>query len=155
MSTEQLHEKLVQALSGAQGVNLSDMAEVQAYIASLPPSVRRVVGGNTTCVEVDTGTDLIIIDGGSGMRQLGISLMASEFGRGQGVAHVFLTHAHWDHLQGMPFFAPAFVPGNKFIFYAVNHDPREYLEHQQVAPTYFPIPITQMAADMTFITLKE
>lgn len=155
MSTEQLHEKLVQALSGAQGVNLSDVAEVQAYIASLPPSVRRVVGGNTTCVEVDTGTDLIIIDGGSGIRQLGISLMAREFGRGQGVAHIFLTHAHWDHLQGYPFFAPAYVPGNKLIFYAVNQNSQRYLEHQQVAPMYFPIPPNTMPAEKQFVQLRE
>jgi anti-anti-sigma factor len=155
LSSEQLNEKLLQALSGAKDVNLSDLAEVQAYIASLPPSVRRVVGGNTTCVEVDTGTDTIIIDCGSGMRAFGISLMAREFGRGQGVAHIFLTHAHWDHLQGYPFFAPAYVPGNKLIFYAVNQNPQRYLEHQQVAPTYFPIPPNAMPADKQFIQLRE
>lgn len=155
LSTEQLQDKLFRALTASTGLKTDDPAEVRAFIASLPPAVSGVVGGNTTCVEITSGDDTIIIDAGSGIRPLGYALMASEFGRGQGVAHVFLTHAHWDHLQGMPFFAPAFVPGNKFIFYAVNHDPREYLEHQQVAPTYFPIPITQMAADMTFITLKE
>jgi phosphoribosyl 1,2-cyclic phosphodiesterase/anti-anti-sigma regulatory factor len=155
LSTDQLNEKLTLALSGAAGVNLSDPAEVQAYLAGLPAHVRSIVGGNTTCVEVDTGAETLIIDGGSGMRALGLSLMAREFGRGQGVAHIFLTHAHWDHLQGYPFFAPAYVPGNRLIFYAVNHNPQTYLEHQQVAPTYFPIPPNAMPADKEFVQLRE
>ena len=155
MSTEQLNDRLFHALSGAAGVNLGNPAEVQAYIAGLPPNVRAVVGGNTTCVEVDTGSDTLIIDGGSGMRALGLSLMAREFGRGQGTAHIFLTHAHWDHLQGYPFFAPAYVPGNRLIFYAVNHNPQTFLEHQQVAPIYFPIPPNAMPAEKEFVQLRE
>ena len=155
LTTEQLHERLFHALSGAAGLNLADPAEVQAYIAGLPSNVRRVVGGNTTCVEINTGTETIIIDCGSGMRALGLSLMAREFGRGQGVAHIFLTHAHWDHLLGFPFFAPAYVPGNKLVFYAVNHNPQAYLDHQQTAPTYFPIPPNAMPAEKEFVTLHE
>jgi len=155
LSTEQLQEKLFRALSAAGGIDLSDSAEVRAFIATLPPSTRSVVGGNTTCVEINSGDDTIIIDGGSGMRPLGLSLMAHEFGRGQGTAHIFLTHAHWDHLQGFPFFNPAYVPGNKLIFYAVNNNPRFYLQHQQTAPTYFPIAAEQMRADMSFVQLKE
>ena len=155
LSTEQLNEKLFQALTGAAGVNLGNPAEVRAYLAGLPPSVRSVVGGNTTCIEIDTGAETIIIDGGSGIRALGLSLMAREFGRGQGVAHIFMTHAHWDHLQGYPFFAPAYVPGNRINFYAVNHNPQTYLEHQQTAPIYFPIPPNAMSADKEFIELRE
>lgn len=155
LSTEQLQEKLFRALTAAKNLNTEDASEVRAFIANLPPAVRSVVGGNTTCVEINSGDDLIIIDGGTGIRQLGYSLMAHEFGRGQGTVHIFLTHAHWDHLQGIPFFNPAFVPGNKIIFYAVNHDPRVYLEHQQVSPTYFPIPVSQMAADLSFVQLEE
>ena len=155
ISSEQVQEKLFQALSGASGMNLSDPAEVQAYIAKLPPHVRGIVGGNTTCVEIDTGNETIIVDCGSGMRPLGYSLMAREFGRGQGTAHIFLTHAHWDHLQGYPFFLPAYVPGNKLIFYGINHNPQEYLEHQQVAPKYFPIPPNAMPAEKEFHKLRE
>ncbi len=155
LSTEQFHEKLTQALTGAAGVNLSNPAEVQAYIARLAPGARGVVGGNTTCIEIDTGTETIIIDGGSGMRPCGYSLMAREFGRGKGVAHIFLTHAHWDHLLGFPFFLPAYVPGNKLIFYAVNHNPQYYLEHQQTAPTYFPIPPSAMPAEKEYVQLRE
>ena len=155
LSTEQLNERMYQALAGAPGVDLADPAAIRAYLAGLPPNVRSVVGGNTTCVEVDTGTHTLIIDCGSGLRALGLSLMAREFGRGQGTAHIFLTHAHWDHLQGYPFFAPAYVPGNRLIFYAVNHNPQTWLEHQQVAPMYFPIPPNAMPAEKEFIQLRE
>jgi phosphoribosyl 1,2-cyclic phosphodiesterase/anti-anti-sigma regulatory factor len=155
LSTDQLNAKLFQALSGAAGVDLNNPAEVQAYIAGLPPTARSVVGGNTACVEVDTGGDSIIIDGGSGIRALGLSMMAREFGRGQGVAHIFMTHAHWDHLQGFPFFPPAYVPGNRLIFYAVNNNPQAYLEHQQVAPMYFPIPPNAMSAEKEYVQLRE
>lgn len=137
------------------GVDLGDPAEVQAYIARLPSTVRSLVGGNTTCVEIDAGGTTIIIDCGSGMRALGLSLMSREFGLGMGTAHILFTHAHWDHLQGYPFFAPAYVPGNRLIFYAVGRNPREYLEHQQVAPTYFPIPPDAMLAEKEFIQLRE
>ncbi len=155
LSSEQLQEKLFRAITAAKGLNVADPAEVRAFIASLSPTVQSVVGGNTTCVEITSGDDLIIIDAGTGIRQLGYSLMAQEFGRGQGTAHVFLTHAHWDHLQGLPFFAPAFEPGNKFIFYAVNHNPRDYLEHQQRSPTYFPIALEHLGAAFSFVQLKE
>lgn len=155
ISNEQLQDKLFQALTGAAHVDLTNEVEVRAYIARLKPSIRGVVGGNTTCIEIDTGSETIIIDCGSGMLALGYHLMTREFGRGQGVAHIFLTHAHWDHLQGYPFFAPAYVPGNKLIFYAVNQNPQVYLEHQQSAPTYFPIPPNAMSADKEFVQLRE
>jgi len=155
LTTEQLQEKLSTALTSAQNVDLSDPAEVRAFIAGLPPAVNSVVGGNTTCVEITSGDDTIIIDCGTGLRSLGVSLMSHEFGRGQGTAHIFFTHAHWDHLQGFPFFSPAYVPGNKFIIYAINNDPRKYLEHQQLAPIYFPITTSQMPADFEFVQLRE
>jgi phosphoribosyl 1,2-cyclic phosphodiesterase/anti-anti-sigma regulatory factor len=155
MTSEQLHERLTLVLAGAAGINLANPMEVQAYLARLAPSLGGVVGGNTTCIEVNSGSETIIIDCGSGIRPLGISLMAREFGRGQGIAHIFLTHAHWDHLLGFPFFAPAFVPGNKLIFYAVGFDPQRVLEHQQTAPQFFPIPPNAMPAEKEFVQLRE
>jgi phosphoribosyl 1,2-cyclic phosphodiesterase len=72
-------------------------------------------GGNTSCVELRTkNDDLFIVDMGTGIIALGKRLMAGPWGKGQGVAAIFLSHAHWDHIQGFPFFPPIFVPGNKF-----------------------------------------
>ena len=79
LSTEQLNAKQFQALSGATGIDLSNPAEVQAYLAGLPPNVRSVVGGNTTCVELRADDEIIVLDAGSGIRPLGIALQ-EEFG---------------------------------------------------------------------------
>ncbi|MBI4511800.1 MAG: MBL fold metallo-hydrolase, partial [Deltaproteobacteria bacterium] len=75
-------------------------------------------GGNTSCVSVRTSSGhLIILDMGTGIVRLGRGLMTTEFGRGKGDATVLLSHAHWDHIQGFPFFPPVFVPGNRFQIY--------------------------------------
>lgn len=71
-------------------------------------------GGNTICVTVEgAGGELLVLDAGTGLIELGKGLMAGPFGRGEGEASLFLTHAHWDHIQGFPFFAPIYVPGNR------------------------------------------
>jgi phosphoribosyl 1,2-cyclic phosphodiesterase len=72
-------------------------------------------GGNTSCVELRTAVgDLFIVDCGTGVIGLGRKLMAGDFGQGKGQASIFLSHAHWDHIQGFPFFPPIFLPGNRF-----------------------------------------
>ena len=68
------------------------------------------VGGNTTCAEIRCGDELIIIDTGSGARNLGMALMKEMPVKGT----ILFSHVHWDHIQGFPFFNPFFVPGNEF-----------------------------------------
>jgi phosphoribosyl 1,2-cyclic phosphodiesterase len=90
---------------------------VRGSIPAPGPETNRY-GGNTSCVEVrTTGGSLVILDAGTGMAQLGKKLMAGEFGQGKGRAAILVTHAHWDHIQGFPFFGPVFVPGNRFTVY--------------------------------------
>jgi hypothetical protein len=74
-------------------------------------------GGNTSCVSVDYREHVIIFDAGSGLRQLGLALMARDTPPITG--SLFLTHTHWDHIQGLPFFTPAFTPENHFVLYGV------------------------------------
>ena len=152
-----LTAKLFEAVAAAHahGVELDNPDAVRAYLASLPFYVGGMVGGNTTCVEVTAGEHTLIVDAGSGIRPLGVSLLGREFGRGRGTLHLFFTHAHWDHLMGFPFFKPAYVPGNRIICYAVNHHPLEYLRHLMTAPTFSPIEPGQMGADFEFVTLQE
>ena len=77
-------------------------------------------GGNTPCVEVRTGTGaLVILDAGTGMRELGQSLV--DGANGSPIAgDIFLSHAHWDHIQGIPFFAPIFERGNQFTIWGAT-----------------------------------
>ena len=67
------------------------------------------VGGNTSCVEVTAGDTRIVLDAGSGLRTLGDSLVA----RGPTETTILLSHLHWDHIQGLPFFVPIYIPGNR------------------------------------------
>jgi phosphoribosyl 1,2-cyclic phosphodiesterase len=90
---------------------------VRGSVPAPGPEMNRY-GGNTSCLELRTKDDfLFIIDSGTGVIGLGRKLMATPFSRGGGEAAVFLSHAHWDHIQGFPFFPPIFIPGNKFTVY--------------------------------------
>lgn len=106
-------------------------------------------GGNTTCVEVRGGQGEIIIDGGSGIRELGVRLMATPLGRGQGEAHIFMTHFHWDHLIGLPFFIPMFIPGNKIHFYAVQSELEAIIKILFTRPM-FPVEFSELGAEVHF-----
>ena len=125
------------------------------------PEVNRY-GGNTSCVEVraDDGT-LIIIDAGTGIRNLGGALMGSEFGKGQGKAYIFFSHTHWDHIQGFPFFTPVYIKGNEFTIYSRGRRKRtlEDTFSRQFAGsagnTYFPVPFGDLASTFHFRMLRE
>lgn len=99
-------------------------------------------GGNTSCVSLEGKSgQLVILDMGTGLVGLGAHLMAGPMGRGQGQAAVLLSHAHWDHIQGFPFFPPVFVPGNQFHIYGNAHS-SEMLEgilEGQMNPHFSPI----------------
>ena len=155
LTSKEIEVKLAAALMGAQEVDLKDARAVQAYVAGLPPLVRGTVGGNTPCISIEVGGEWIIVDAGSGLRNLGVELMKREFGSGQGVAHILISHTHWDHIQGFPFFTPTFVPGNRITIYSPIPDIEQRFRNQQ-APEYFPKRIKQIArADLSFVQLEE
>ena len=112
-------------------------------------------GGNTCCIEIRlaNGT-LIILDAGSGIRGLGKSLNR-EFGEHPIHGFVFMTHFHWDHIQGIPFFQPLYKRGNVFLFHSVLRkglELREAVEGQMVNP-YFPVDMGAMGALRHFYDL--
>ena len=111
------------------------------------------VGGNTSCVEVRAGKAILIFDGGTGLRMLGKKLLKEM----PITAHMFFSHVHWDHIQGFPFFEPAFVTGNEFYLYGGNNVSRtlgETLAGQMDHPN-FPVSLAAMGAKMTFRDLTE
>lgn len=114
------------------------------------------VGGNTSCVEVRApdGT-VLVLDAGTGVRALGYALAAEAAGEPMHV-HLALSHFHWDHLQGLPFFAPLFAAGHEVSFYAVTDDNRlDRLLQGQMCFPYFPVPFHELAAATNTVALRE
>jgi len=114
-------------------------------------------GGNTSCVEVrPKNAPPIIIDAGTGLRRLGKSLMEEAFGEGKGKASILISHTHWDHVQGLPFFSPLYRAGNEVDIFARQRDLHlEAVFSAQNRAPYFPVPLTAMEAEMRFHELIE
>jgi len=111
-------------------------------------------GGNTSCVEIREGSgEIAIIDAGTGMRNLGEDLL-KQFPRQKISVNVFLTHYHWDHIQGLPFFGPLFQEGTEITFHASEKlgPLRERLGRQMSAP-YFPVDFDSVAARLRFVEM--
>ena len=119
-----------------------------------PATVR--YGGNTSCVQVTSpGGQLIIIDCGTGAHDLGQNILKHKMTGNEG--SILISHTHWDHIQGIPFFAPLFVPGNKWTFYAprgFGDTLRETLAGQMEF-TYFPVTLDAFGANVDYKDLVE
>ena len=110
-------------------------------------------GGNTTCLEVDAGGHLFILDAGTGIRELGEDILQSD----QNHVHILLTHTHWDHINGFPFFAPAFNPKKSFEIMAGHLYDKSGVQHvfeSQMENPVFPVPLEAMTAGLYFSDFK-
>jgi len=117
-------------------------------------------GGNTPCIEVRlTSTDrLVIIDAGSGIRDLGLRLMSHDLPKGPIHTEIFLTHTHWDHIMGFPFFTPIYIPGTELRVYGPATYEDETLGQVvggQLTYRYFPVRQSELASRIEYIDLKE
>ncbi|HUQ45738.1 MAG TPA: MBL fold metallo-hydrolase [Gemmatimonadaceae bacterium] len=114
-------------------------------------------GGNTPCIELRTSDGwLVILDAGTGIRELGRSLMAGANGEGVD-GDIFLTHAHWDHIQGIPFFAPLFHKGNHFTIWGSRslQTSIDQVVRDQMSPVVFPVSFEELQAQIDFQELAE
>lgn len=126
---------------------------VRGSIASPGPRTVRY-GGNTTCIEVRTdNNELIVIDAGTGIFPLSQTLLAEL----PLTANVLITHSHWDHIQGLPFFVPNFIPGNVLrlhgAFDPVSGNGIEQVMSVQLQYSYFPVREAELKARMEYVTL--
>jgi phosphoribosyl 1,2-cyclic phosphodiesterase len=116
-----------------------------------PGSKTAHYGGNTSCIELRLGKELLILDAGTGIRELGMKLIKE----GKISASILLTHSHWDHIMGLPFFGPGYSPHNHFRIYGENKagtSLRSILYGQMSAP-YFPVRLDEMMSQMEFIEI--
>jgi len=127
---------------------------VRGSIATPGPATVKY-GGNTTCIEIRTDNDdLIILDAGTGIHPLGHELLKQL----PVSAHIFITHTHWDHIQGLPFFSPIFIPGNDIKIYGgldpVTNEGIERALSVQLQYSYFPIREAELNANIEYNTIK-
>ncbi|MFO0560739.1 MAG: MBL fold metallo-hydrolase [Polyangiales bacterium] len=109
-------------------------------------------GGNTPCIEVRAGGSTLILDAGTGLRKLGQSLMA----KGKVDVTLLLSHVHWDHIQGLPFFAPLYVPGTRIhVVGGANPMPLRDCLHRQMSAPNFPVDLRDVGATLTFFELRD
>jgi phosphoribosyl 1,2-cyclic phosphodiesterase len=111
-------------------------------------------GGNTSCVEVRCGEQIIMFDCGSGAREMGLAL-AREFQGKPFELNLLVTHTHWDHIQGFPFFVPAYTPGTKINIYSLRGSDKslERVFTGQMDASYFPVALGDMMARLNFVEL--
>jgi phosphoribosyl 1,2-cyclic phosphodiesterase len=117
-------------------------------------------GGNTACLELRFGADdrLVIVDAGSGIRELAGKLLSNDLKKGPIRTKIFLSHTHWDHIMGFPFFTPIFIPKTELEVYgpvSFEEDPLEKVVGNQLTYRYFPVRQEELAASIRYFALKE
>jgi phosphoribosyl 1,2-cyclic phosphodiesterase len=158
LSPGQIKSKIASIVERIRPQDLESPLAKERFLAELPPWLFGTVGSNTPCLEVRSeNEDMIIFDAGSGIRELGLSVQKERVRESN--FHIFFSHFHWDHVQGLPFFGPAYDPSVKIHFYSPWDDLESILRNQMSAP-YFPVTMDAMGAQKSFrkmddtITLK-
>jgi len=154
LTTADIRAKMIEAVQGARDRRLDHRADIEAYIDGLGFDIAGTYGGHSSCVQIDAGGDeFVVLDMGSGARPLGQS-MIERFGPGRPQTyHIFMSHLHWDHIMGFPFFTPIYIPGNSIVIHSC-HENVEYAFRRQQREPSFPVDFEQLGADISFDVLQ-
>lgn len=150
-----IQRKIVEALLAAAGRNLRTGPEIEAFVErELPFAVSHTYGGNSSCVQIDIGAeDYFLCDLGTGARPFGHHVMAQKGPAAPGTFHVFMSHTHWDHIMGFPFFAPAYIAGNRIVIYGCHATVEHAFRLQHHEPC-FPVEFDRLPAKIEFVRLE-
>ena len=149
-----VRKKLVAALRGAAGRSFASESELEAYVDGLGMPVSGTYGGHSPCVEIETGgPEYVLCDLGTGVRPFGQKVMARHGAAAPQTYHIFMSHVHWDHIMGFPFFTPAYIRGNRIRIYGGHARLEEAMRRQQAAPS-FPVDFSVLAAEIEFVRLE-
>jgi len=152
LTATELRARLVTAVKGARATTLATEEAVESYVDGLGFPVAGTFGGHTSCVQIETnGSHYVLCDLGSGVRPFGQAAMARH-GPSPQTYHIFMSHLHWDHIMGLPFFTPAYIPGNRLRIYG-GHSELEAALRRQMEPPSFPVPFSYFKADIEFFHL--
>jgi phosphoribosyl 1,2-cyclic phosphodiesterase len=155
LSQAAIRAKMHRALIAARGRYFDSAEAIDAFIdRELPFSVRGTFGGNSSCVEIAIpGKDYFLCDSGSGLREFGATVMGNHGCVQSRGVNIFLSHLHWDHIMGFPFFAPTRVAGAVIRVYGCHEAMREAFEQQQCAP-HFSVGFHELKATIKFVKLE-
>ena len=153
LTSADIRDKVAEALFRAEGRRFESVGEAHEFaVKHLDFSLTHTFGGHSPCVEIETGTqEYLICDMGSGARPFGAHVLARQSGK-PATVNVFMSHVHWDHIMGFPFFGPAYVPGTHIRIHGC-HEAIEQAFRLQQAPPCFPVEFSQLAADIEFVKL--
>jgi phosphoribosyl 1,2-cyclic phosphodiesterase len=151
----QVRAKVREALLAARGHRLDTPEAVDAFILNeLPFSVSSTYGGNSSCVQIETGgEEYVLCDVGSGVREFGNALIAKNGPAKKSRFNIFLSHTHWDHIMGFPFFTPSYIPGNVIRIHGCHSAMRDVFIRQQSDPC-FPVDFRSLGATIEFVELE-
>jgi phosphoribosyl 1,2-cyclic phosphodiesterase len=150
-----VRHKLREALLAANGRRFDDAAAVDRFLdEDLAFAVSGTYGGNSSCVEIaGAGDEYVLCDLGSGVREFGIRVLQEKGPQRPCRYNVFMSHVHWDHIMGFPFFTPAYIPGNVIRIYGCHTVIREAFERQQADPC-FPVDFRKLGATIEFVEIE-
>jgi len=150
-----VRRKIVNALVKGDGKGLDTADKAEAFCdAELSFAEWGAFGGNTSCVQIDAGgPDYLLCDLGSGVREFSLSAIAQHGPSKPQTYHVLVSHVHWDHIMGFPFFVPAFIAGNRIRLYSCHPKLEQAIRGQNHEPS-FPVEFEALAASIEFIHLE-
>lgn len=154
LTAADVRAKVKSALSAASGEKLNSDEALERFMDErLDFPITHTYGGNSSCVEIETGAgEFVLCDLGSGVRAFSQRLMEQR-GPGPFTFNVFLSHIHWDHIMGFPFFVHAYLAGNKVRIHGSHTAMEQALRQQNSAPC-FPVPFEKFGAELEFVYLQ-
>jgi len=148
ITPEQIQSKIMAVIQRIQPADLANGESRARFAANLPDWIMGTAGGNTPCVEIQDGDTEIILDAGTGLRVLGKDLnhlTSNHF-------NLFLSHFHWDHIQGLPYFDLAYKPDTSFDIYSAVENAEELLR-QQMSQPFYPVSFDALTKNINFHTV--
>ena len=153
-----VREKITAALTVAIGQGLDTPEKIQSFVDTrLSFDQAGTFGGHSSCVQILTtglpgGDEYLLCDLGSGARPFAMETLKQRAGK-PATYHILVSHMHWDHIMGFPFFTPAYIPGNKVRLYGCHEGLEQAFRRQQEPPS-FPVPLSVLKADIEFVRLQ-
>lgn len=147
VTPQQIQSKIIAAVQRITPKDIESQEARERFISNLPSWIFGTTGGNTPCVQVTSNDNILIFDCGTGLRVFG------KTQKGPCHYHIFLSHFHWDHIQGLPFFDPAYNPDSVIDFYSPFPAAKKLLEKQMSKP-YYPVTFESFTKNFNFHTVR-